>query len=60
MEVITGGVEASTRIQERSFNHSAGERRQPAPRRSKPARPLDDDELSAREENEGHQLDDIA
>jgi hypothetical protein len=59
MEVSTGPLEASTRIQERSFNDPAGERRQPPVRRPKVASPVEDD-ATLPEDNEGHQLDDIA
>jgi hypothetical protein len=59
MEVSTGPLEASTRIQERSSNNPADERRQPSVRRLKIASPADDD-AALPEDTEGHQLDDIA
>jgi len=59
MELSTSRLEASTRIQERSFGNSAEERRRRVPRRHPEDPPADDDVLT-QEEPEGHQLDDLA
>ncbi len=59
MELSTGRLEASTRIQERAFGQPGEERRQRAPRRH-PEDPATEDEILTTDETEGHQLDDLA
>ncbi len=57
MDLSTGRLEGSARIQERPFGKSSDEPKQRAPRRPKPeAEP----ETEAGHEQENHQLDDIA
>ena len=57
MDLSTGRLEGSARVQERPFSKSSEEQQRPAPRRPKPeAEP----ETEPAEEQENHQLDDIA
>jgi len=57
MDLNTGRLEGSARIQERAFGKSSDEPKRRAPRRPKPeAEP----ETEPADEQEDHQLDDIA
>lgn len=57
MDLSTGRLEGSARIQERPFSKSSDEPKRRAPRRPKPeAEP----ETGPADEQEDHQLDDIA
>ncbi|HUI82847.1 MAG TPA: hypothetical protein VL240_01420 [Candidatus Binatia bacterium] len=58
MELSSGRLEASSRIQERPFGHSPEEDRRRLPRRRK--EPAADGEVMEHEEGESHQLDDMA
>lgn len=59
MDLSTGRLEGSARIQERPFSKSSDEPKQRSPRRPKEqAGPVETDEPI--DEQENHQLDDIA
>ncbi len=57
MELSTGRLEGSARIQERPFGKSSEEPKPRVPRRSKPVAEL---EAEPADEQENHELDDIA
>lgn len=66
MELSTGRLEASSRIEENGLGHSTQERRQRAQRRQRQGdsptlnEPQVEDEATTEEELESHQLDDLA
>lgn len=59
MELTTPRLEASTRIQERPSSGAGEERRRQAPRRHKQDPPAEA-KVTAEEQSDGHQLDDLA
>jgi len=59
MDLSTGRLEASSRVQEYPSEHADRERRRRAPRTGKAGLTEDEDEMGPVEESEVHQLDDV-